>query len=154
MSKQVGTGNKQGRKLLTSGADPNVGADYQFKPGQSGNPKGRPKGVHNVSWHIKKLLNDPGFIDILPGAENAHSKYQRTPMKAILATLMAKAIGGDLKAADLLYKYGYGTKIDVTSDGERIVSNPIVISPIAPRQASAPLDDDDQAELQDASAQE
>ena len=136
MSEQEQAGVNHGQKLLGNGVDPNIGVDHHFMPGQSGNPKGRPKGTHNVSWHIKKLLNDPGFIEILPGAEKAHPKYQSTPMKAILATLMAKAITGDLKAADPLYKYGYGTRVDVTSNGERIVSNPVVISPIAPaRQA-------------------
>ncbi|MDB5185281.1 MAG: hypothetical protein JWN38_1089 [Candidatus Saccharibacteria bacterium] len=37
------------------------------------------------------------------------------PVKAIVGTLITKALDGDMRAIDLLAKYGYGTKLDLTS---------------------------------------
>lgn len=37
------------------------------------------------------------------------------PVKAIVSTLISKAMDGDMRAIDLLAKYGYGTRLDVTT---------------------------------------
>jgi len=70
------------------GPDPIVGEATQFKPGQSGNPGGRPKMAH-LSHACRELLaalvpNDP---------------EGRTYAQAIAETLAQKALAGDIRAA-------------------------------------------------------
>lgn len=77
-----------------------------WKPGQSGNPQGRPKGSRNLKSLIQDILTDPKVCEELTDWEN---KIQAdTPLEAIIYALFSKAVEGDLKAADLLFKYGYG----------------------------------------------
>jgi hypothetical protein len=52
--------SQQGK--LKGGHDPSIGAEYQFKPGESGNPGGRPKVTDEdrvISRIYKKILSDP-----------------------------------------------------------------------------------------------
>lgn len=147
------TGTKQAHKLLGTGrpgfgngTDPGVGKDTRFKSGQSGNPAGKPKGTKNLSTMIQEMLNDEGFINKLSAKIKDEAKlpdpeFQGTPMKAIISTAMVEAMstGGHPSARsaarDWIARYGYGTKVDVTSKGERLVQAPIVISQIAARPA-------------------
>lgn len=50
------------------------------------------------------------------------------PLDAIINVLIEKAMRGDLKAVDLIAKYGWGTHIDVTSDDRPMV--PITALPL------------------------
>ena len=90
--------------------------DTQFKPGESGNPAGKPKGTKHISTWIQEMLNDPDFElklkdgTILKGA----------PLAAIIKTAVAKAVSGDMRAFDILGKYGFGTKLDVTTNGKEL----------------------------------
>ena len=82
-----------------------------WQPGQSGNPAGKPKGTkHNSTW-IQEMMEDDQFTRKLA---NGRTKKEM-PVKAIVGTLIAKALDGDMRAIDLLAKYGYGTKLDLTS---------------------------------------
>jgi hypothetical protein len=91
-------------------AFPNV--DTQFKPGQSGNPAGKPKGAIHLSTHIQNLLNDPDFLP-----EDAEGN-KVIPIKAIIKTALIKAREGDQRWADWLAKYGYGQKFELEHSGE------------------------------------
>lgn len=74
------------------------------------------KGSKHISTHIKEMLNDPDFeLKLKDG-----SIIKGRPMKAILQTAIAKAVSGDMRAFDMLAKYGYGQKLDITSDGEKL----------------------------------
>ena len=64
-----------------------------YKPGQSGNPAGRPK-MPDLSEAIAKILNE--------------EKDGKTALDAILAALRAKAAKGDVRAAQELLDRGYG----------------------------------------------
>ena len=66
----------------------------QFKPGQTGNPKGRPP----------KLPD----LDILMAEVLGEEKDGKTAAQAILAALRAKAAKGDIRAAEVLFNRGYG----------------------------------------------
>lgn len=127
--------------------DPNLGADTRFKPGQSGNPAGRQKGK-SLSSTIQDMLDDEKFIERLSeGVKDkvlqADPDFQGTPMRAMITAALIEAI--NLKnqpqarhaARDWLAKYGYGTKVDVTSKGERISDTPKIISVIQPRGGDA-----------------
>ena len=67
----------------------------EFKPGQSGNPKGRAKNPPDLKELLANLLSKP--VD-----------EQRTAAEAILQAMYDRALKGDTKAADLLLNRAYG----------------------------------------------
>jgi len=90
--------------------------DTQFKPGESGNPKGKPKGTKNLSTIIRELENEDYDWSLIPIKNKEAAQKFGAPWKAIVATALAKAYSGDIKAAEWLRKAGYGDKL--TLDGE------------------------------------
>jgi hypothetical protein len=68
----------------------------QFKKGQSGNPKGRPKGALNVATLLERTLREKVIITG-NGRRKTVSKLQ-----AAITQLTNKATSGDLKAFQLL----------------------------------------------------
>jgi hypothetical protein len=82
-----------------------------WKPGQSGNPAGKPPGTRHLSTWIQEMMEDDQFTRKLA---NGKTKKEM-PVKAIVSTLITKALDGDMKAIDLLAKYGYGTRLDLTT---------------------------------------
>jgi hypothetical protein len=81
----------------------------KWKPGQSGNPAGKPKGAIHISTHIQKMLNDPNFeLKLKDG-----SLYKGAPIEAIIKTAIAKAMSGDMRAFEQLAKHGYGNTINL-----------------------------------------
>jgi len=78
--------------------------DKQFKPGQSGNPNGRPKKLPELD----KLLSD------VFGADE---------MERVLKAVYAKALKGDTRAAEIILDRGYGkAKEKVEQKTEMIIS--------------------------------
>jgi hypothetical protein len=80
-----------------------------YKPGQCGNPNGRPK----------KLPDLDKILDEVLGAENKG----KTEAQQILAALLKKAKKGDVRAAEILLDRAFGKpkqQIDHTSKGEPI----------------------------------
>lgn len=107
-----------------------------LKPGQS---PGRPVGARSWSTVVKELLDDEALFATL--VENMDRKPAwlekvgtKTLMQAITTAQAIKAMGGSHFSAEWLRKTGYGDKIDITSDGERIRSEPVIISMIRPRE--------------------
>ncbi len=77
--------------------------ETQFKKGQSGNPKGRPR----------KLPE----LDVLMADVLGEEKDGKTAAEVILMALRAKAAKGDIRAAEVLFNRGYGVPkqtIDMT----------------------------------------
>jgi hypothetical protein len=68
----------------------------QFKPGQSGNPSGRPKGARNFRTELLEELAEP--IKIKDGDCDVIVSKQR----AFIKTLVAAAIGGNTRACGAL----------------------------------------------------
>lgn len=75
------------------------------------------KGSKHLSTHIQDLLNDEEFEIFVTDPKVGYKKYEGTPMKAILSVASTKAAAGDQKWADLLFKYGYGTKMEIEHSG-------------------------------------
>lgn len=82
-----------------------------WQPGQSGNPKGKPKGTKHLSTWIQEMMENDSFKIML---SNGKIKKE-APIRATITVLINKALEGDMKAADLLCKYGYGSKINITT---------------------------------------
>lgn len=97
--------------------------------GEVRNPKGKPKGTK----HLKTIIQEIGHnIDwdktTLKDKDRMKELYGNNAWKAIVYVAVTMAAAGDIKAMDWLAKNGYGTNIDVTSDGERITGATITFS--------------------------
>jgi hypothetical protein len=68
----------------------------QFKKGQSGNPKGRPRGSRNATTLLKEALNAQVII-----TENGHRRTI-TKKEAIVTQIVNKAASGDHRSIQLL----------------------------------------------------
>ena len=90
-----------------SGSQAEKPADYEvgrgkpplhtrFRPGQSGNPKGRPKGVHNFRTDVQATLKAPVKVT------REGKRRKLSTQEAALLRLREKALGGDARALDRL----------------------------------------------------
>ncbi len=68
----------------------------RFKKGQSGNPRGRPKGTHNMATVLERTLREKVVI-----TEHGRRKNV-TKLEAAIKQLANKAALGDLKGLQLL----------------------------------------------------
>lgn len=92
----------------------------QFKPGQSGNPAGKPKGALHITTWIQNLLNDEEFEANILDSKVGVWQFKGAPLEAIIRVAIQRAVGGDKRWADWLAENGYGRKLDVTSGGESL----------------------------------
>jgi hypothetical protein len=65
---------------------------HRFKPGQSGNPRGRPRGTRNLRTDLTQLLKK--HIPVREDGETRHISRQ----EAILLSLYGKGVRGDVRA--------------------------------------------------------
>lgn len=78
--------------------------DHQWKPGQSGNPNGRPKGSKSIKSLLAKYLNDPNAP--LDDESRKALKGFLTPYEGIALKLISKALQGDLSSTkEILDRY-------------------------------------------------
>jgi hypothetical protein len=93
-------------------------ANSRFRPGQSGNPKGRPKGSLNVTTVLMKTLREKVVIN-----ENG-KRSKITKLEAYLKQLVNKAASGDLRAithlSSMVSAAGEQTAVDGNSSTEPI----------------------------------
>lgn len=88
--------------------------ETRWKPGQSGNPKGKPKGTKHISTWIQDMLTDPDFeLKLKDG-----TLLKQAPLEAIIKTAVAKSVSGDNRWAEWLAKHGYGEKYQIHNTGE------------------------------------
>ena len=66
----------------------------QFKPGQSGNPRGRSKGTKNLTTDLREEVNEK--VNVREGDKINRISKQRATIKA----LQAKALKGDVRAIE------------------------------------------------------
>ncbi len=75
-------------------AKPPIGS--RFRPGQSGNPRGRPKGRKSAAQLLEDLLAERVTLTI-------NGKRKRLPMdEVVLRALVNKAVAGDVRSIRLL----------------------------------------------------
>jgi hypothetical protein len=68
----------------------------QFKRGESGNSKGRPKGSRNLATDLAAELGEP----ITVREDGRHCRVSK--QRALIKSLMAKSLQGDVRAAAAL----------------------------------------------------
>ena len=65
----------------------------QFRKGQSGNPRGRPRGTRNLATDLSAELSE--IVRVREDGSSRHISKQR----ALIKSLMAKVLKGDTRAA-------------------------------------------------------
>jgi hypothetical protein len=68
----------------------------RFKPGKSGNPRGRPKGTKNLKTDLQEELIERIAV------RDSNGSRRITKQKALVKSIVAKAIKGDQKAAGII----------------------------------------------------
>ncbi|MCK1718708.1 DUF5681 domain-containing protein [Bradyrhizobium sp. 141] len=85
----------------------------RFNPGQSGNPRGRPKGSLNFATDLKNTL-------LAPVALNDGGRSRRvTTQKAALLRLREKALKGEVRALDKFLYYAMAMSGNATEDATK-----------------------------------
>lgn len=106
----------------------------RWKTGVSGNPTGKPKGAKHLSTWIREMLADDSFtVKFSDG-----SKFKGVPVRAIVGSLIIRALQGDLRSIDLLARYGYGSRLDIVTD-DRPLAVPIYSGVSAQTASDKPL---------------
>ena len=85
---------------------------HQFKPGRSGNPRGRPKGAKNEDTILNSLLNRK--IEIREGGR----ARKITVLEAVFLRFTEAALKGDAKAATFLLNRYRSPEADEDSANE------------------------------------
>lgn len=94
----------------------------QFKPGQSGNPKGRPKRVRNFKTDLQEELQ--ARITVSEGGKPLTISRQQ----AVIKRTMEKALQGDLRAVQMLAQW-VGTYL--VDDPEALTAEPLTAEDLA-----------------------
>jgi hypothetical protein len=74
-------------------------SEHKFKPGHSGNPKGRPKGTRNLKTDFEELLSGTVLATI------NGKRRQISRQELLLLNLWENAAGKDIKAARTLLEW-------------------------------------------------
>ena len=98
--------------------------EHQFKPGQSGNPRGRPKGTKNYKTDLVEELQEQVLVT------EGGRKQKLSKQRAMIKSLVARAVNGDPRAATAvigelhrlaLAKAGEGDTEPLNSDDQMIL---------------------------------
>jgi hypothetical protein len=74
------------------------------------------KGSLHLTTHIQNMLNDPDFeLKLKDG-----SIIKGQPIEVIMKVAISRAVSGDIRFLEWLAKYGYGQKLDLTTNGQSI----------------------------------
>jgi len=70
----------------------------RFQPGQSGNPKGRPKGTRNLKTELEQEMHQRVLV------REGNTQTRITKRHAVIKSQLAKAIKGDTRAAAWVFE--------------------------------------------------
>lgn len=86
----------------------------QFKKGQSGNPKGRPKGAKGFTASLKQEMED--MVTVREGGR----EVKVSKAEAAAKRLVAKALGGDMAALKMLALFDADLRAQVQQEADQI----------------------------------
>ena len=89
----------------------------QFKPGKSGNPKGRPKGSLNLVNDLAAELSEQ--ITVREGGQTRRISKQR----ALIKSLLAKGIQGEVRAAAAVLALYARVNVEGVDDGTKSIDD-------------------------------
>ena len=101
--------------------------EYQWKPGEAGNPKGRPLGIKYLSEWARELLQQ------VPRGE----LEGKTADELVTLALLRKALGGDTRAIEMLHDWTEG-KVTISIGGDS--ENPIYIVNVPSEQGKEDIE--------------
>lgn len=109
---------------------------HQFKPGQSGNPRGRPKGTRNLSTDLADISSRR-----IPIRENGKER-RISRQEAVLLSLFNKALQGDVKAATSIINMAIKLAPQGEAEPETRVSetDQLIVENFLRRHATTPKD--------------
>jgi Family of unknown function (DUF5681) len=121
--------------------------ESRFKPGTSGNKKGRPKGSRNAKSIVEEVVNSPVTI-----RENGKAR-KTTKLRAVIEATTLNAMKGDIRAVNALVALLIRTgQLDQPEPEQLMTSLPdedqAIISDYLRRQvvvAESPSDDNEEA---------
>jgi hypothetical protein len=82
----------------------------RFKPGQSGNPNGRPMGRSNAKTTVARVINET--IPVREGQKTSHM----TKLEAVFQAHIMKAVKGDARSAGIIL--GVAKQMGLLADEE------------------------------------
>ena len=86
---------------------------HQFRPGQSGNPAGRPKGIRSFAADVRDEL--AALVSYGIGEQ----KVEITKQRLLVKNLIASALAGDTRAVAAITSYGLRTRGDDDDQAEQ-----------------------------------
>lgn len=120
--------SKEQMKPTKSGDSRSHAADYQvgrgrppkhtqFKPGQSGNPGGRPRGSANASTIVERVLNRKVCV------RKGDKKQRMSTLEAMTESYSMKAVQGDRHAANIVINLGTKTGVIRPNQDEPVAND-------------------------------
>jgi uncharacterized protein DUF5681 len=98
---------------------------FQFQPGQSGNPKGRPPGRPNIKTMVERVINQR--IPIRQGEETREMPL----FQAVLYAQGLKGAKGDARSAGVFFKIAEPKNENETEQGGASLLQPVGMRPSA-----------------------
>jgi len=88
----------------------------RFKPGQSGNPQGRPKGARGLKQVVRAALDDE--VNLVVGGQET----RKTKREVVVLKLIQKAASGDVRAIDSILNLDQ--KFDIAEEAREAFLDP------------------------------
>jgi hypothetical protein len=101
--------------------------DHQFRPGESGNPSGRPKGVRNFKSDLRDELAE--MTSFCEGGHEVSISKQR----ALIKRLVASAIAGDARCIAALIPFCARAFGNDTDEQQQAPEDQQILDAFAPR---------------------
>jgi hypothetical protein len=112
------TDNSDNSIVSASGGKPWL-KEHNFKPGQSGNPNGRPKGSISLQERVRRLLEDEENLpEPVVSMIRAQCGSDKRAIDAVFIVGLLQALQGDKQWAQFITERGWGKVPDVIEGGD------------------------------------